>query len=42
MWNMRLQLESFHMLVLDGSIMLGVAAVLTSISALVWSLRRRP
>jgi len=30
------------MLVLDGSTLLGLAALVTSLSALVWSLRRRP
>jgi len=30
------------MLVLDASTLLGLAALVTSLSALVWSLRRRP
>ena len=30
------------MLVLDSTIMLGVAALLTSLSAVIWSVRRRP
>jgi hypothetical protein len=30
------------MLVLDGSTLLSLAALVTTLSALVWSLRRRP
>ena len=30
------------MIVLDGSTLLGLAALLSSISALIWSVRRKP
>jgi hypothetical protein len=30
------------MLVLDASVLVGIAAVLTSLSAVIWSVRRRP
>jgi hypothetical protein len=41
MWNTRLQGVA-KMIVLDGSAMLGLAALLSGISALIWSVRRRP
>jgi hypothetical protein len=31
-----------HMLVLDAPVLVGLAALLTSISVLIWSLRRKP
>lgn len=34
--------EESLMLVLDAPSLLGIAAVLTSLSALIWSLRRKP
>jgi hypothetical protein len=33
---------SREMLVLDGSMMMGLAALLTALSAVIWSVRRRP
>jgi hypothetical protein len=30
------------MIVLDGNLLLGLAALLTAISALIWSVRRKP
>jgi hypothetical protein len=29
------------MIILDGSLLLGLAAIISSVSALVWSIRRR-
>jgi hypothetical protein len=30
------------MLILDGPMLLGIAAIITSISALIWAARRKP
>jgi hypothetical protein len=30
------------MLILDGPLLLGIAAIITSLSALVWAARRKP
>lgn len=38
--NNAIQMES-HMIVLDTNLLFGLSALLTAISALVWSIRRR-
>jgi hypothetical protein len=40
--ELRLSLESPVMLVLDPALLIAVAAVISSLSAFVWAVRRKP